>query len=99
LTRDRDPPHTSPVSVPPVTSLPGFLGWLTAHAGFPRHRLPVEAERLLLVAVAAAEDEASETRRERFLVKSKDPASVSALKAHALRRSQVHFKCDNSAKV
>jgi hypothetical protein len=24
---------------------------------------------------------------------------VSALKAHAMRRSQVHFKCDNSAKV
>lgn len=87
------------MSVPPATSLPSFLGWLSAHAGFPRHRLPGEAERLLLLAVAAAQEEAEESQRQRFLVKSKDPASVSALKAHALRRSQVHFKCDNSAKV
>ena len=99
MTRGGDLPQNPPVSAAPVTSFPSFVGWLATHAGFPRHRLPCNAERLLLLAVAAALDEAEETQRERFLVKSKDPASVSALKAHAMRRSQVHFKCDNSAKV
>jgi len=83
----------------PASSLPGFLGWLTAHAGFPQHRLPAEAERLLLLAVAAAEEEAGERRDPRFLVKTRDPARDAAQRAHALRRTQVHFKCDNSAKV
>lgn len=87
------------MSAAPVTTLPSFLGWLSAHAGFPRHRLPVDAERLLLVAVAASIDEAEENQRQRYLVKTRDPARDSALKAHAMRRSQVHFKCDNSAKV
>ncbi|GAB1489221.1 hypothetical protein MASR2M8_16740 [Opitutaceae bacterium] len=99
MTRSDELPHTPAVSAAPVTSFPGFLGWISAHAGFPRHRLPGNAERLLLLAVAASLDEAEDTQRQRFLIKSKDPASVSALKAHAMRRSQVHFKCDNSAKV
>ena len=51
------------------------------------------------MAVAAAEEEAGDQTRERFLVKTRDPARDSALRAHAMRRSQVHFKCDNSAKV
>ncbi len=87
------------MSAAPVTTLSSFLGWLSAHAGFPRHRLPVDAERLLLLAVAASIDEAEENQRQRYLVKTRDPARDSALKAHAMRRSQVHFKCDNSAKV
>lgn len=82
-----------------LTTLPAFLSWLSSGTGFPRFRLPAEAERMLLVAVAAAEDEAGDAARERFLVKTRDPARDSALRAHALRRSQVHFKCDNSAKV
>lgn len=83
----------------PASSLSGFLGWLTLHTGFPRHRLPAEAERLLLLAVAAAEEEAGERRDPRFPVKTCDPARDAAHRAHALRRSQVHFKCDNSTKV
>jgi hypothetical protein len=51
----------------------------------------------LCFAAAAAAEEAAEQRR--FLIKPRDPAQTSALRAHALRRSQVHFKCDNSAKV
>jgi hypothetical protein len=76
-----------------------FLRWLTTQTSYPRHRLPANAELALLAAVAAAEEEAGDQARERYLVKSRDPARDSALKAHALRRSQVHFKCDNSAKV
>lgn len=71
--------------------------WLATHTRFPASRLEKPAETLLcFVAVAAAEEE--ELNR-RFLIKPRDPAQTSAQRAHALRRSQVHFKCDNSAKV
>jgi hypothetical protein len=71
--------------------------WLTQNAGFPAARLPVDAERLVCVAALAAAEEARE--QQRFLIQSRDPAQTSALRAHGLRRAQVHFKCDNSAKV
>lgn len=87
------------MSAPSPSSLFEFLRWLTAQTGFPHHRLPANAELALLAAVAAAEEEAGDQARERYLVKTRDPARDSALKAHALRRSLVHFKCDNSAKV
>lgn len=71
--------------------------WLSAHTGFPRRRLAARAEALVCVAALAALEEAEEQRR--FLIQRRDPAQTSALKQHGLRRSQVHFKCDNSAKV
>jgi hypothetical protein len=71
--------------------------WMAQHAGFPAARLPAKAEAMVCVAALAAIEEAAEQRR--FLIRSRDPAQTSALKAHGLRRSQVHFKCDNSAKV
>ena len=71
--------------------------WLSLHTRFPASRLPAPAETLLCFAAAAAAEEAEEQRR--FLIKPRDPAQTSALRTHALRRSQVHFKCDNSAKV
>jgi hypothetical protein len=71
--------------------------WLRTHARFPLSRLDSRAETLLCFAAAAAVEEAEENQR--FLIKSRDPAQTSALRAHGLRRSQVHFKCDNSAKV
>jgi hypothetical protein len=71
--------------------------WLSTHTRFPATRLETNAETLLCFAAAAAAEEA-ETQR-RFLIKPRDPAQTSAQRTHALRRSQVHFKCDNSAKV
>lgn len=71
--------------------------WLAQHAGFPARRLPLKAEALVCLAALAAAEEAQ--ARQRFLIQSRDPAQTSALRAHGLRRSQVHFKCDNSAKV
>jgi hypothetical protein len=71
--------------------------WLATHTCFPASRLERNAETLLCFAAAAAQEEAAENQR--FLIKSRDPAQTSALRTHALRRSQVHFKCDNSAKV
>ncbi|MBI5690781.1 MAG: hypothetical protein HZC55_11875 [Verrucomicrobia bacterium] len=71
--------------------------WLGRHAGFPNRRLSAAAEGMICVAALAAADEAQEQAR--FLIQSKDPAQAAALRTHGLRRSQVHFKCDNSAKV
>jgi len=71
--------------------------WLAANTRFPVSRLQPRAEALLCVAALAAAEEAAES--ERFLVQRRDGAKDSALRAHAMRRSQTHFKCDNSAKV
>lgn len=73
------------------------LRWLAQHAGFPCTRLSAKAESLVCVAALASAEEAR--TRQRFLLQRRDPAQTSALRAHGLRRSQVHFKCDNSAKV
>lgn len=71
--------------------------WLAQHTRFPAVRLPAKAEALVCVAALAAAEEAQ--AQQRFLIQRRDPAQTSALRAHGLRRSQVHFKCDNSAKV
>ncbi len=81
----------------PSDPLRDTVHWLSQHAGFPGTRLPAKAEAMLCVAALAAAEEAEEQRR--FLIQSRDPAQTSALRAHGLRRAQVHFKCDNSAKV
>jgi hypothetical protein len=74
------------------------LRWLAQHTRFPASRLAAQAETLLLVAAAAQADEA-EDERQRFLISRRDGAKDSALRAHAMRRSLAHYKCDNSAKV
>ena len=84
-------------STTPAEPLAHALRWLIAYTGFPRRRLDAQAEALVCVAALAAQEEAEEQRR--FLIQRRDPAQTSALKQHGLRRSQVHFKCDNSAKV
>ncbi len=71
--------------------------WLAQHTRFPTVRLSAKAEALVCVAALAAAEEARE--QQRFLIQRRDPAQTSALRAHGLRRAQVHFKCDNSAKV
>lgn len=71
--------------------------WLAQHARFPASRLAPHAEVLLLLTAIAARDE--EAERARFALNRRDPAKDSALRAHALRRSLAHYKCDNSAKV
>ena len=80
-----------------TVALREVLDWLGRHAGFPSRRLPARAESALCVAALAAAEEARE--QQRFLIQRQDPAQAAALRVHSLRRSQVHFKCDNSAKV
>jgi hypothetical protein len=73
------------------------ISWLAENTQFPASRLQAPAEALLCIAALVEAAEAADY--ERFLVQRRDGAKDSALRAHALRRSQVHFKCDNSAKV
>lgn len=73
------------------------VGWLAANAGFPARRLGEKAE--LLVCVGALAEAQEEAERGRFLIERKDGAQEAALRMHAMRRSRVHYKCDNSAKV
>ena len=73
------------------------VSWLSAHAHFPLSGLESPAETLICMAALAEAAEAAENGR--FLVQRRDGAKDSAQRAHALRRAQVHFKCDNSAKV
>jgi len=73
------------------------VGWLAAHGRFPASRLDRRAETMLCMAALAAAEEAGE--RERHLIKSSDTAMMAAQRTLANRRKQVHFKCDNSAKV
>ena len=84
---------------PPTASHPldAIVRWLATHTNFPASRLEPRAETMLFMAALAAVAEAEE--QQRFLIQRRDPAQTSALRAHGLRRSQVHFKCDNSAKV
>ncbi|MEO5961655.1 MAG: hypothetical protein ABIR80_21285 [Opitutaceae bacterium] len=81
----------------PSDPLRPLVLWLARHAGYPARRLPARAEILVCVAALAAAEEAD--AQERFALQRRVPAQTSALRAHGLRRSQVHFKCDNSAKV
>ncbi|MEY4940004.1 MAG: hypothetical protein RIQ93_1739 [Verrucomicrobiota bacterium] len=81
----------------PTDPFRSTLAWLAVHTRFPLSRLQPRAELGLFVAALASAEEAEEQRR--FLIQRRDPAQTSALRAHGLRRSQVHFKCDNSAKV
>ncbi|MEO6243915.1 MAG: hypothetical protein ABIQ12_00660 [Opitutaceae bacterium] len=82
---------------PSTAATHDVVRWLAHHAGFPARRLPASAEALVCVAAIAAAEEAQ--ARQRFLIQSRDPAQTSAQRQHAHRRAQVHFKCDNSAKV
>lgn len=74
-----------------------LLRWLTAYAKFPASRLSARSELLLILTAAAAEEENATARRDPL--QRRDQAKDAAMRAHALRRSMVHFRCDNSAKV
>ena len=73
------------------------LRWLAVHGRFPASRLEKRAEVLVCLAALAAAEENEE--RQRHLIKSSDTALMAAQRTMANRRKQVHFKCDNSAKV
>jgi len=86
------------MSAPAQSSTPAALRWLADHARFPASRLPARAELLLLVAQAAASD-AAEAGDSAAVLRWEGAGPTPALRAHKLRRSQAHFKCDNSVNV
>lgn len=88
-----------PVSTSYINPFQRTASWLSSQAGFPRFTLPEKA--LLLLWVSAAQEAEGEAENEGAtkMFERRVGSQTSALKAHALRRSQVHFKCDNSAKV
>jgi hypothetical protein len=86
------------MNAPETSVLQTTVEWLVRHAGFPQSRLPAKAETMVCVAALAAVEAAAEARQ-RFALERRKPGESSALKAHVLRRTQVHYKCDNSAKV
>jgi len=81
----------------PSHPLSDTVRWLAANTRFPLSRLEPRAELLLCVAALATAEEAAQ--QQRFLIERRVGAQTSAQRAHGLRRAQVHFKCDNSAKV
>jgi hypothetical protein len=85
------------MSAPAQNPFRQTVGWLAAHTRFPAQRLEPRAEALVCFAALAAAEEADE--RARHLIKSSDAAMMAAQRTMANRRKQVHFKCDNSAKV
>ncbi|MGC4070988.1 MAG: hypothetical protein QM760_00395 [Nibricoccus sp.] len=93
--------HSGGVSDIVPSSFLTTLRWLAANARFPASRLPEKAETLLLITAAAQHEEALANANQSglFHIKTRDGAKDSAQRAHAMRRSLVHFKCDNSAKV
>ena len=80
-----------------MNPLQSTVQWLSTHTGFPARRLESRAEAMVCASALAAME--SDEAGDRFLVQRRNGAQDSALRAHALRRSQVHYKCDNSAKV
>ncbi|HEY1110063.1 MAG TPA: hypothetical protein VGE76_15540 [Opitutaceae bacterium] len=71
--------------------------WLTRYTCFPFYRLPAKAEAMIFVAAISSSMEIVEAQR--FALQRRKPEETSAQRQHAQRRSLVHFKCDNSAKV
>ena len=76
------------------------LRWLAAHARFPAQRLPDKAELLVLIATAAATDEANVAAARPVnatLIKNKDFAAQ--IRNYTAMRRRVHITSDNSAKT
>ena len=82
----------------PISPLQNLLSWMSAYTQFPRSRLPERAELMLLISACVATEEASAAAT-RNPLQRRDNAKESALRAHAMRRSMVHYRCDKSAKV
>jgi hypothetical protein len=84
----------------PSSSFTELVLWLARNANFPRSRLPDASERLLLLSAAASDaDAAAAVAAGPGGVQRRDNAKDAAMRAHAMRRSLVHYRCDNGAKV
>ena len=85
-----------------TTAQPPFhqtLRWLATHARFPAQRLPEKAELLVLIATAAATEEAATAANPVNagpVARNKNYAAQ--IRNYTAMRRRVHITCDNSAK-
>jgi hypothetical protein len=75
-----------------------ILRWLSDQVNFPASRLPDAAERLLLISVVNEVEEVTFSAS-KTPIQRRENAKESAMRAHAMRRSLAHYRCDNGAKV
>lgn len=78
----------------PLTSL---VPWLVQYTRFPAARLPQRAELMLIMSAIQEQDSGGVSTSTHF--ERRRAGETASQRAHALMRSRVHFKCDNSAKV
>ena len=82
-----------------MNPLQSTVRWLAMHTLFPVSRLDARAEAMLCIAAIVAAEEAAALGATRHLIKSRDGAKDAALRSYNHRRNQVHYVCDNAAKV
>lgn len=93
------PAPSAPVSATTQTPLLQTLRWMAAHARFPAQRLPDKAELLVLIATAAATEEAEAAAgpvNAGPVARNKNFAAQ--MRSYTAMRRRVHITCDNSAK-
>ena len=86
-----------------TTAQPPFhqtLRWLATHARFPAQRLPEKAELLVLIATAAATEEAATAANPvNAGPVSRNKNYAAQMRNYTAQRRRAHITCDNSAKT
>ena len=75
------------------------LRWMTAHARFPAQRLPDKAELLVLIATAAATEEADAARPVNAGPVARNRTYAAQMRNYTALRRRAHINSDNSAKT
>jgi hypothetical protein len=88
------------VSTTTQTPLQQTVRWMAAHARFPAQRLPDKAELLVLIATAAATEEA-ETAAGPVNAGpvTRNKTYAAQMRHYTAQRRRAHITCDNSAKT
>ncbi|MDI1338079.1 MAG: hypothetical protein PSU94_18010 [Lacunisphaera sp.] len=81
------------------TPLLQTLRWMAAHARFPAQRLPDKAELLVLIATAAAAEEAEATGPVNAGAVPRNKIFAAQMRNYTAQRRRAHINCDNSAKT
>ncbi len=82
------------------TPLLQTLRWMAAHARFPAQRLPDKAELLVLIATAAATEEAAAAANPvNAGPVDRNKNFAAQMRNYTAQRRRAHINCDNSAKT
>ena len=89
-----------PVTATTQTPLLQTIRWMTTHARFPAQRLPDKAELLVLIATAAATEEAeSAANPVNAGPVARNKTYAAQMRHYTAQRRRAHITCDNSAKT